>query len=538
MDLPSGMSPEQQEAIKAASWAKGKLRYKLLPIQEVPYELYYTPKISRRDVWIAGRRIGKSALLMVLHAETCLRSPEIQTAYVAPVEKRIAEYIKPIISIVFKDCPDDLTPRYNEAANNLVFPNGSSIVFNGCNMQQYRYMRGQKLSLATVDEMATIDDLEAAVNDVLFPAVWDSNGRMVLAGTPPPVPSPDNPVMRYVEAAKSVRSYWHASVYDSGYTLEKIAEALREQGQGAIGEKESYQIVELCDPHQGLSIPSIYASAETLGVSREALTVFLREFMAEFIRDENAVIVPEFVEKDHVLKAPYAHPVYYDMLYKASGSDLGVADKTVELFGVSDFPRGKVVVQHEFWLQGADVRTDIFAARHLDAMRLLGWENPKRQSSWSDNSNLMLLNDLRALHGISINATEKENSAEWLNLVRILLKQGVIEVDPSCTLLIATLNGAFWKDALKKEYGRTHALGHMDALAALIYLIRNLNRLGDPFPANYDLKIGKVFDPATHVYPQGWERQPQTPEGRVLGRIFDKGRFARKPSEPPVMGGL
>jgi hypothetical protein len=57
-------------------------------------------------------------------------------------------------------------------------------------MRQYRYMRGQKLALATVDEMAEVDDLEAAVDDVLFPAVWDSNGEMVLSGTPPPIPSP------------------------------------------------------------------------------------------------------------------------------------------------------------------------------------------------------------------------------------------------------------------------------------------------------------------------------------------------------------
>src|SRR4029077_1685252 len=162
--------------------------------------------------------------------------------------------------------------------------------------------------------------------------------------------------------------------------------------------------------------------------------------------------------------APYARPVYYDMLYKASGADLGVADKTVQLFGVSDFPRGKIVIQKEFALQGADVRTDIFAARYRDALRDLAWGNEKRESHWSDNSNPMLLNDLRMLHGISINPTDKEDKAEWLNLVRILLKNGVIEIDPSCVLLIATLNGAFWKDRLKKDYGRTHALGHMDAL--------------------------------------------------------------------------
>lgn len=519
-------------------WEMGLLAYKLKDPQYEPYDLFYAPKLARRDVWVAGRRCRKSVLLMCLHTETAIRTAGVQTAYVAPVEKGIADYIKPILKDVFGDCPDDLLPTYGEKHNDLVFPNQSRVVFNGCNMRQYRYMRGQKLALATVDEMAEVDDLESAVDDVLFPAVWDSHGRMVLSGTPPPVPSPDNPVMRYVETAKAGGAYWHANVYEAGYTADQIAEALRETSKGAIGEKESYAIVQLCDPRRGLSIPSIYDQAERIGVSREALTVFLREFMAEFIRDENAVIVPEFIEKDHVLKAPYVRPVYYDMLYKASGSDLGVADKTVQLFGIADYPRAKVVIEREFWLQGADVRTDIFASRHHDAIRDLGWRNAKRESHWSDNSNPMLLNDLRMLHGISINATDKEDKAQWLNLVRILLKEGVIEVDPSCVLLIATLNGAFWKDAMKKDYGRTHALGHMDALDALVYLIRNLNRSGNPFPMNYDLKLGALHDPRTTIYPENWNNQPHTEEGRVLGRIFDKGRYRLKPVEPPVMGGL
>jgi len=520
------------------AWETGELRSILVAPQHRPYDLFYTPKLARRDVWVAGRRCRKSALLMALHAETCIRTDGTQTAYVAPVERGIADYIRPILQVVFQSCPGDLLPTYSDKFNHLEFPDESRIVFNGCNMRQYRYMRGQKLGLATVDEMAEVDDLEAAVDDVLFPAVWDSHGRMVLSGTPPPVPSPDNPVMRYVETAKSGGAYWHSSVYESEYTSNQIAEALRETSKGAIGERESYQIVALCDPQSGLSIPAIYERAESLGISREALTVFLREFMAEFIRDENAVIVPEFIEKDHVLKAPYVHPVYYDMLYKASGADLGVADKTVQLYGVADFPRAKVVIEKEFSLQGADVRTDIFADRHNDALRLLSWNNPKRQSFWSDNSNEMLLNDLRALHNISINATDKEDKAEWLNLVRILLKNGAVEIDPSCTLLIATLNGAFWKDPLKKDYGRTHALGHMDALDALIYLIRNLNRSGNPFPLNYNLQIGAVYDPVTTIYPQDWDKRAHTQEGKVLERIFDKSRYVKKPDTPSLMGGL
>lgn len=474
--------------------------------------------------------------MLILHAETNIRTAGVQTAYVAPVEKGLADYITPIIGVVFSDCPDDLLPRYRDKSNDLLFPNDSRVVFNGCNMRQYRYMRGQKLALATVDEMAEVDDLEAAVDDVLFPAVWDSDGEMVLSGTPPPIPSPDDPVVRYVESAKQNDSYVHATVYEAGYSHEKIAEALRETGKGEIGEKESNVIAKICDPARGHSVTQIYEYAKEEGIGKEYLTRFMREFMAWFVRDETYVIVPEFDEGLHVRAAPT--PIGYDLLYKASGSDLGVADKTVEEFAYYDFQRAKIVVQREFWIEGADVRTDIFAARHKAVVAEIGWGNDSRHTHWSDNSNLMLLNDLAALHNVHIGATEKENKAEWLNLVRILLKQNKIEIDPSCKLLIATLNGAFWKDAKKLDYGRSKALGHMDALDALLYCVRNLNMSTNPFPVNYDLTRGVVYDSANHIYPENWNKKAHTDEGRALERIFSKERFSKKPKGSQIMGGL
>ena len=117
----------------------------------------------------------------------------------------------------------------------------------------------------------------------------------------------------------------------------------------------------------------------------------------------------------------------------------------------------------------------------------------------------MLLNDLSHLHKIFITATDKEDKAQWLNLLRIMFKQGRIVIDPSCKLLIATLNGAFWKDSKRLDYGRSKALGHMDALDALIYFIRNLNMSTNPFPLNYNMSAGKIYDSATVIYPQNWD---------------------------------
>jgi hypothetical protein len=229
--------------------------------------------------------------------------------------------------------------------------------------------------------------------------------------------------------------------------------------------------------------------------------------------------------------------VYYAELYKASGADLGVADKTVALFAYYDFPKARIVIQKEFYIQGAEVRTDIFADRYRTAVAELEWNlNASRCQHWSDNSNLMLLNDLSQLHDIHINATDKEQKGEWLNKVRILIGQNRIVIDPSCNLLIATLNGAFWKDALKKDYGRSIALGHMDALDALIYLVRNIRTEVNPFPFNYDLSRGAIYDGASTIYPPDWAHIPHTEEGRALGRVFDKGRFREKRNALPLGG--
>lgn len=203
-------------------------------------------------------------------------------------------------------------PKYSEKHNHLLFEKQDSrVIFNGCNMQQYKYMRGQKLLAAGVDEMQSIDNLVEAVDDVLYPATWDSKGMLILSGTPPPVPDPEDPIMKYIEAAKADGYYWHSTVYEAGYTHEHIAEALRETSKGAINQEESTMITELCDPSNGYSVAQIYEMALRVGIKKESLTVFLREFMAEFIRDESTVIIPEWDDKFvQVLKPTEFWPLY------------------------------------------------------------------------------------------------------------------------------------------------------------------------------------------------------------------------------------
>jgi len=117
-------------------------------------------------------------------------------------------------------------------------------------------------------------------------------------------------------------------------------------------------------------------------------------------------------------------------------------------------------------------------------------------------------------------------------------RSGRILVDPSCKLLIATLHGAFWKDALKKDYGRSMALGHMDALDALIYMVRNIRTEINPFPFNYNFATGTIYDAKDVIYPPDWNTRAHTQEGRTLERVFGKERFNRQRRDSMPMGGL
>lgn len=476
------------------AWETGRLKYKLREHQAKAYDQYYGPRDSKKFVMVQGRRSGKSVLMLLLETEACIRNPGVQCAYVAPVETGIEAYIQPIIDVVFDDCPDYLLPEFNKKG--IYFKNGSRILFNGCNMRSYRTMRGQKLALACIDEMAEVDDLESAVDDVLFPAVWDSHGEMVLSGTPPVVPSPEHPVIRYVETAKLTGSYFHGTVYDAGYTEEEIAVAMREVG---IDGKDSDR--------------------------------FRREFMAEFVRDTSAVVIPEFNSTLHVKNA--LRPEYYHLLFKCFAADLGVVDNTVGLFAYYDFPRATIVIQDEVILNGEKVRTDLLAREIKAREKILSWTSD-RTSRWSDNSNLVLINDLNGPgHGISINATDKgKKEAEMVNKVRILFSQNRIEINSNCKFLITTLECAFW-DKDKKAFGRTKELGHMDALDALIYLVRNINMSINPFPANYGM--GRNMEP---LNPLGIQHEVNSAEGEMFKKIMATNRFSQKPSAKKIWSAL
>jgi hypothetical protein len=79
-----------------------------------------------------------------------------------------------------------------------------------------------------------------------------------------------------------------------------------------------------------------------------------------------------------------------------------------------------------------------------------------------------------------------------VNRLRLWIKQGKVIISPTCKELIGCIETGIWKKN-RKEFDRSPLYGHFDALASLIYLIRNVRENINPIPALYNLSQEQHF---------------------------------------------
>jgi hypothetical protein len=114
------------------------------------------------------------------------------------------------------------------------------------------------------------------------------------------------------------------------------------------------------------------------------------------------------------------------------------------------------------------------------------WGDKKVYRRVADNNNPLLLQDLASLHGISFAATTKDNLDAMVNELRLYVGAGRVIIHPRCKHLIGCLKFGVWEET-RRQFARSASFGHFDGLAALIYLVRNLDAVTNPIPALHDL---------------------------------------------------
>jgi hypothetical protein len=173
----------------------------------------------------------------------------------------------------------------------------------------------------------------------------------------------------------------------------------------------------------------------------------------------------------------------------------------VVLFGYYDFMRAKLIIEDELVMHGPRMTTDILAGaiRHKEKQ----WYKDKDEEKierYSDNNDLLLIQDLETLHQLPFTPTSKDSLDAMVNELRVFVSADRLSVHPRCVHTIGCLKYGVWSDKQnkKREFARSKVYGHFDGLAALIYMLRNIDQQTNPIPQDFMIDDQKYMKTPYH----------------------------------------
>lgn len=441
-------APDPKAAV-GMLWKFGVLSWKLKPHQIALYNVLRNAEVELPEeqfVLECSRRFGKSSVLLLIAIENCLRKSGWFVDYMGPTQKQINEVLKPmVLATLTADCPASIRPSFKGQSSIFEFPNSSQISIFGVNEGNHEAGRGGTAHELIVDEAGMIDRLEYTLLDVFIPRLLTTNGHCKIASTP--AITTDHDFYAIVQHAKDVKAhalYNHNNTH--GYPQEEIDRAIK--------------------------------ACRGSHTNR-----YRREYLCEWLIAEERRIVPEWTEDGNTVCEP-ERDEFYKFYHKYVCADFGFKnDYTAILFAYYDKKKAQLVIEDEWVAKGHDARTPEIARVVKEKEHDL-WGNQPTWKKICDNTDGRLVADLATDHNVSFQETDKDSLAAMVQKVNEWAEQGRIVVNPRCTQTIGCLNsGVFNKN--RDKFDRSKHYGHYDALAALMYLIRNVDEYTNPIPRNY-----------------------------------------------------
>lgn len=471
--VPWDLASDEHKARLTIAWSRGDLAWKLSPNQRVVYDAIrashsmFKSSAQRWYVLDISRQFGKDFITALIVVETLLRARAAgrrgRFPYGAPTRHAVFELLVPTLEQLFVDCPPDLLPlelkdgTFRKSAVSLTFDTGQRVVLVGLDVAPDR-MRGPKSLGFAVSEAGFVNDLDYVVEEVcLAQMLHVPDGFGILVSTPPRTPQ-HTWSTKWCAEAKRCGTYAHRTIFDN----DMITKDQRDGYIEALG-----------------------------GLTAEKCR---RELLAEHIPDETLVVVPEWPrvrgESDGFggytggIVIEREPPAYRDC-YVAM--DPGISDLCAALFAYYDFTRDVLYIEDDFAIDRANTEVVASMVRDTEERRFKGvqaWNgNGMRDGVYKRVSDvdLRLVTDLNELHGLRFVTTRKDNRDAAINELRIRIQNKKIEIHPRCKTTIAHLDHAIWNKP-RTQFERSGKFGHFDALAALVYLDRNVDRNRNPHP--------------------------------------------------------
>ena len=426
-------------------WNVGDLYYKLKDYQINLYNSIMDSK-EKKFVVNCSRRFGKSYILSLIAIEFALRNKNAHIRFAAPTQKQLREIVQPIFQKICADAPKDIAPEYKTAFSHYYFPGTNSYIHvAGCDDNNAENLRGHDSDMNLIDEAGFMKELEYILKDILLPQTLTSGGRTVVASTPSRTPA--HYFTRLCEEAKYKESYAIYTIHDNSSIDEKTKKIYCEEAGGPTS------------------------------------TTWRREYLCEFVVDEELVIVPEWKSE---FIGELELDAYRGFYTNYVSMDVGGRHKTAVLFGHYNFKKSTLQIEEEAIFSGADTTSDLIA-RTVKAIEGTIWNGLLPARRVSDNNNVIFLQDMQLMHGLSFSPTNKDTLLAMVNEMRVFMYQRKLMVHPRCKELIGCLSSGIW-NSRRDAFDVSDIYGHYDALAALMYMIRNIDQYTNPITAR---NIGK-----------------------------------------------
>lgn len=512
MDLARLTAAERaaaQRTASAALWRRGIVDHLFHPVQQ-SIDQAWRGSTSRKFFINSSRRIGKSHYLLTTAMGACMAQPYYRVLYLLPWAKDAALIAQELTPIILRDCPEKLQPRFHSQEKEYRFSNGSIIRLKGTNGEHAQYLRGGSAHLVVLDECAMMDDLQHIVSDVCMPMTMTTNGRILLATTPPRTPGhPSAAIYEELAGIGAVSQFTLRDADDEHIPADRKAEYLTEAGE---------------DPADVLDILA--------GRKPPRTTTARREYFCEFVTDAASAVVPEFDEAAQAdIVRPWPRPPHVDTY---TTIDPGMKDRTGILYGYWDFEHARLVIEDESLLSGPNTSR---IANVITAKEKALWgrqdadEHPRVYRRISD-VDLRMIADLWSMHRLAVVPARKEDSLGAINLMRNMVQRRELIIHPRCVHLIRQLRNAVWNNRATDFAQGGDVDGHYDLVAALKYLCRMIDRHHNPFPAGWHAPGGGAgvprdswVSPRSSGPPRGTGLLPDTPLSRRI--VARRRRFGR-----------
>jgi len=329
------LSAEQRQQAIAYAWEDGRLTYLMRNTQRKIKQAWLDSlKKGFLKFYVeATRRLGKSSWLLMIMTEICKTTPNRKCGFFAPVKDGLLDYIEKLISVTYQDCPEGERPYFDKTRFLLRFRHkegDSIIIFRGSNNQQHRIRRGQEFDVAGIDEARDVDDLEELIDSVIMPALFSTNGCLIISSTPADTRS--HPLFAIRNLAKV-----------EGWFIE-------------IPILEAHKL----DPDV-YPIDRINKWKDETLKQLDGQDRWEREYECKWVVNKRRMAVPEW--NSQAMVQTFSPDPYDQFYHRYVGLDWGYKDYTAIVLATLNFRKARLEVNAELTFSGPEVRSDKISDR-------------------------------------------------------------------------------------------------------------------------------------------------------------------------------